>query len=114
MMGRGGYCDDDAPTKTERVFTIKVGRQPSKARYYVDEVEEVSELLKSLASAVRREGNLFGPSSQTLHAQRVTPKTTLADFDFGEEEPRMESLAYRADDSPVGGLEAQFMASMKK
>lgn len=51
-LGSGGLsaAGDSESSKVQRFFTCTVGRKPSAAMYYVDDVDEVSELLTSLKS----------------------------------------------------------------
>jgi trehalose 6-phosphate synthase/phosphatase len=51
-MNLAGLADDaDEPDVQNKFYTVVVGQKPSEAQYFVDDVDEMSELLKSLARA---------------------------------------------------------------
>mmetsp|Transcript_73598 Transcript_73598/g.204527 ORF Transcript_73598/g.204527 Transcript_73598/m.204527 type:complete len:1125 (+) Transcript_73598:84-3458(+) len=62
LAGLASGADDSASSgKLRRFFACTVGRKPSSARFYVDDTDEVSELLMSLKSAAERRSTKASP-----------------------------------------------------
>jgi trehalose 6-phosphate synthase/phosphatase len=67
-VGRGSslWQSEDTPTdRKRRFFTCTVGRKPTAAKFYLDEVEEVTDLLGSLKSQHERRQKEMLPSYHT-------------------------------------------------
>lgn len=79
---------DDPAVCTRRFFTCTVGRKPSAAKFYLDDTEEVSELLATLKSEHDRRASKgdsrhdLTPNSNTWSGgvKRSTPSLSSVDF----------------------------------
>jgi trehalose 6-phosphate synthase/phosphatase len=72
-MNLAGLADDaDEPDVPNKFYTVVVGQKPSEAQYFVDDVDEMSDLLKSLARAGENRRMKMLRSSDNLGASAYT------------------------------------------
>lgn len=91
----GSGLDDGAPCN-RRFFTCTVGRKPSAAKFYLDDTDEVSELLASLKSEHDRRAHrdVVPPSYYTwsggpsdMRSMRIGSMPALSSLEFGSGSP---------------------------
>ena len=62
--GLASLGEDNTPQVTRRFFTCTVGRKPSAAKFFLDDTEEVSELLASLRQVQEKQAKVPYPSAR--------------------------------------------------
>mmetsp|Transcript_80297 Transcript_80297/g.167196 ORF Transcript_80297/g.167196 Transcript_80297/m.167196 type:complete len:1183 (-) Transcript_80297:102-3650(-) len=73
LGGSGGLEDLVSGLHGQKVFTCTVGRKPSAAKFYLDDVDEVSELLGSLKTQQERKAYHVPSSSHTWSGGDLRP-----------------------------------------
>lgn len=87
-----GSCDEGSQREEQRrYFTCTVGKKPSEARFYLDDADEVSELLSALKVASQKPSREYpltmppgGPSGFRVGQPQRAARTGLQNLSFGD------------------------------